>query len=250
MNCDLSGASPNPEIQETDLSGTILSSSEQEIVETTWGLRLRRRIEQLSEDLSANSICPPALEQLACQKVPQFHMNDLYIQSMVYALRFMKVSAQFFQFVWLLFGNLGRGVQRTFQEDVYIFFKDSCHPYFVKDVQLNVSGVAEVEWYYNSTTRTFLSGNLYNTSETYNTHHVPFLTCEVKYDDLPLYDISEFINSVRWAAEESEGMPTVSHLIAAWSLYSGIVLKRCEQMNLSVINTDGNLTTIPLRNEA
>jgi hypothetical protein len=246
--CDISGCNTNTE---TDVSGSSVPvpQTEQEIVEYTWGLRLRRRIEQLSEDLSANIIRPPVLQELAIQKMPELHINEVYVQFMVYALRFLNTSAQFLQFVWLLFGNVGRGVQRSFQDDVYVFFKDSVHPYFVKDVQLNVSGTPEVEWYYNSKTHTFISANLYNTSETYHTHHVPFLTAEVKYDDLTLYDISEFVNSVRWAGE-NEAMPSVSHLISAWSLSSGIVLKRSPQMKLSVINTDGNETAIPLRNEA
>ena len=246
--CDISGCPTDTE--QTDLSGSLIAQTEQEIVEHAWGLRLRRRIEQLSEDLSANIIRSPTFYELANKQMPKLRINEVYVELMVYILRFLNVSAQVLNFVWLLFGNIGRGVQRTFQDDVYVFFKDSHSPHFIKDVQLHVSGAPEVEWYYNSKTRSFLSANLYNTSETYHTHHVPFLTAEVRYNDLALYDISEFINSVRWAAEENEGMPSVSHLVSAWSLSSKIILKRSDQMNLSVINTDGNQTTIPLRNEA
>jgi hypothetical protein len=256
--CDLSGCEANscaPETCESnccvpqdqqDLSGTIVPSedviqtSEQALVETTWGLRLRTRMDELSNDLSGTLVVA----------APQLHLTDIYIQSMVYLFRFLTVSTQFLQFVWLLLGNVGHGIKRSFQEEIYIFFKDSSYPYSVNDVKFNQSGVPEIEWYYNATKNTFLTARLYTNSQTYHTHHIPFLTAEVKYNDLTLYDISDFINSVRWAGEEGEPMPDVDVLLSAWSLSSGIVLKRSEQMNLCVINTDGNETKVPLRNQA
>lgn len=256
--CDLSGSTPETsapaqEQPVQDVSGTIVQSgdtienSEQALVETTWGLRLRNRIDQLSNDLSGALVVPAA---------PQIHLTDLYLQSMVYLFRFLAVSTQFLQFMWGLLGNVGRGVKRSFKEDIYIFFKGSSYPYFAEDVKLNQSGVPEIDWYYNAATNTFLTARLYASSQHYHTHHIPFLTAEVKYNDLTLYDISEFINSVRWAGvddpdgHQSEPMPDVDLLLSAWSLSSGIVLKRSEQMNLCVINTDGNEMKIPLRNQA
>jgi hypothetical protein len=251
--CDISGCATSPESCEPsccaqDISGSILPSedsvetSEQALVETTWGLRLRSRIDQLSSDLSGALVPIPA--------APQLHLTDIYIQSMVYVFRFLTVSAQFLQFLWVLFGNVGRGVKRSFQDDIYVFFKGSSYPYYINDVQLNRSGMPEIEWYYNAATNTFLTSRLYTNSQSYHTHHIPFLTAEVKYNDLTLYDVSEFMNSVRWAGEDGEPMPDVNILMSAWSLSSGIVLKRSDQMNLVVINTDGIETNVPLRNQA
>lgn len=240
-DCDLSG--------NTDVSGNIQTSNEiiypeetseeQSIVEQAWGLRLRSRIHQLTADLSGNF--PPT---------PQLRLNELYFESVLYFLRFMNLTGQFLQFLWLLFGNIGKGIRKTVKDDIYVFFKDSSYPYSVLDVQLSGSGTPEIEWYYNASTHTFLTSRLYANSQSYHTHHIPYLTAEVKYNDLILYDISDFINSVRWAGEESEPMPNVDHLISAWSLSSGVVLKRSPQMNLCVINTDGEEVKIPLRNEA
>jgi hypothetical protein len=244
--CDLSGCECHiNETPVTDISGNtteaVVEPTEQERVENTWGLRLRTRMDDLSNQF--------ALIQAPTQ-VPELHLNEIYIQSMVYLIRFLRLTGEFLQFVWLLVGNVGKGVKQTFQQPVYVFFKDSDHPYLVSDVQLNCSGTPEIEWYYNATTHTFVTSRLYNNSESYHTHHIPYLTAEVRYNDLILYDISEFINSVRWAGEDSEGMPSVNHLLSAWSISSGIVLKRSEQMNLNVINTDGNEAKIPLRNGA
>lgn len=245
--CDLSG--------NIDVSGNIPTrneivypeenSEEQSIVEQAWGLRLRSRIDQLTADLSGNF--PPT---------PQLRLNELYFESVVYFLRFMNLTGQFLQFLWLLFGNIGKGIRKSVKDDIYVFFKDSSYPYSVLDVQLTGSGTPEIEWYYNASTRTFLTSRLYTNSQTYHTHHIPYLTAEVKYNDLILYDISDFINSVRWAGvddpsgHQSETMPNVDHLISAWSLSSGVVLKRSSSMNLCVINTDGEEVKLPLRNEA
>lgn len=235
---DVSGTSIQPE--------DAVDTSEQALVETTWGLRLRTRMDQLSNDLSGSLVLAP----------PQLHLTDLYLQGVVYFFRFMAFTTQALHFLWLLVGNVGRGVKRSFQEDIYIFFKGSSHPYYSNDVKLNQSGVPEIDWYYNAATNTFLTSRLYANSQTYHTHHIPFLTAEVKYNDLSLYDISDFINSVRWAGTDDpdghqiEPMPNVDVLLSAWSLSSGIVLKRSDQMNLCVINTDGDETKIPLRNQA
>lgn len=236
---DLSGSIQSDEHQ--DISGNIpaedlpISTEEQE-VSSTWGLRLRTRMDELAN------------RQIVA--APQLHLNEIYIQSMVYLLRFLGASAEVLQFVWLLLSNVGHGVKRTFKEDVYVFFKDCSYPYSINDIKLNCSGVPDIEWYYNATTNTFLTARLFNSSESYHTQHIPYLAAEVKYNDLTLYDVSEFINGVRWAGNEDEAMPNISQLISAWSINSKIVLKRSEQMNLCVINTDGNETRIPLRNEA
>ena len=252
--CDVSGCS-------CDLSGNPTMSpvpeelDEQSRVEAAWGLRLRTRIQELTEDLSSNLIIlrpltrPPSFEQLATA-TPKLNLNDLYLQGVFCFLRFLTLSAQALQVLWNLCANIGKGVKKTFQEEQVVFFRGSCYPYRLSEIHLNAPGVPEIEWYYNSTSNTFVSARLYNNSAHYATHHIPYLTAEVKYNDLVLYDISDFINRVRWAGEDGEGMPNVDHLVSAWTLSSGIVLQRSPAMNLAVINTDGDEVRLPLRHEA
>lgn len=256
-SCDVSGCPCPSPCDAADLSGSPVRTNtpveEQTRVETAWGLRLRTRIQELGEDMSANLqvlhplVRPPTFEQLA---QPRVNLNQVYVNSIFCLLRFLTLSGQALRFLWLLFGNITQGAKKTFQDEQYVFFRGSSYPYPLEDIHLGSPGVPEPDWYYNVKTRTFLSARLYNNSQAYHTHHIPYLAAEVKYNDLILYDISEFINSVRWAGEETEAMPNMDHLISAWTLSSGVVLKRSPQMDVAVINTDGNEVRIPLRSEA
>lgn len=254
-DCDLSGCPCDADDEfssEVELSNL---SGEQNLVERNWGLRMRARIEELGVDLSQNTVVlhpsfrPPSFEEIA-SRTPRININELYVQSVFYFLRFLTMSGQALAFLWLFCGNVARGIKKTFNEDQYVFFHGSSYPYRLEEIQLHSPGVPEVEWYYNSKTRTFLTSRLYNNSQAYHTHHIPYLTAEVRYNDLDLYDVSEFFNSVRWAGEDSEAMPSVDLLLSAWSVSSGIILKRSSQMVVVAINTDGNEVRIPLRQQA
>ncbi len=253
-DCDLSGnCTSRPDV---DLSGSIPTQSEnpaQQEVEATWGLRLRERISQLGNDLSNNLVVlhpvirPPSFEQIARYNPPR--LNEIYLQSMLSLIQFLRSSAIFFQFVWQVLVNATKGARRTFRDEVYVFFRDSSYPYLLDSIELNKPGMPDVEWYYNAKTHTFLTARLFETSVHHHTSHVPYLSAEIKYNDLTLYDVSEFMNGVRWAGEENAQMPNVDHLVSAWSLSSGVVLQRSPQMRLFVVNTDGNEVGLPLRNE-
>lgn len=249
MNCcDLSGCSCDTTdlsgcpCDETDVSGNLPNHVDAKaLVESSWGLRLRARIEELGVDLSQN-VLPHTSSPIVS---PLLNLNDIYVQSVFYFLRLLTMSGQALDFLWLFFGNIAQGVKKTFHEDVYVFFKNSSYPYLLDDIHLDSPGVPEIQWYYNAKTRTFLTARLYNTSQDYHPHHISYLTAEVCYNDLNLYDVSEFFNSIRWAGEGS--MPSIYHLISAWSLSSGIVLKRSPHMIVAAINTDGDEVRIPLR---
>ncbi len=247
--CDVSGACP------CDTTQLIAQSDEQTLVENTWGLRLRNRIQQLG-DLSGNMrvlhpiMRPPSFERLADYKITTEALNAFYMQSMVALLRFFMMTMNFLSASWTVAQKTGRAVRESFRDQQYVFFEGSSFPYKLDDLHLDSPGVPAIEWYYNATTNTFITARLYNNSQHFTRHHIPYLAAQIQYNDLTLYDISEFINSVRWAGEEGESMPNVDHLVSAWTLSSGIVLRRSRTMVLSVINTDGNDAQIPLRNEA
>ena len=248
--CDVSGSCC--ETQETEL---IPASDEQTLVENTWGLRLRNSIQQISEGTANLQILhpltrPPSFERLADYNATTEKLNEIYLQSMVCLLRFFMIATEILRASWNVTQKTYVAVRDSFRENVYVFFEGSSFPYKVNDLHLDSPGVPTVEWYYNATTNTFITARLNTNSEHFTKHHIPYLAAQIKYDDLTLYDISEFINSVRWAGEEGEAMPTVDHLVSAWTLSSGIVLRRSNTMVLSVINTDGNDVQIPLRNEA
>jgi hypothetical protein len=73
----------------------------------------------------------------------------------------------------------------------------------------------------------------------------PWLSAEIKYLDLTLYDITEFIESLRYCSDQTN-YPSAERVISAWSLESGIVLDKVGSLTLSIINEDGDTQHIPL----
>ena len=65
----------------------------------------------------------------------------------------------------------------------------------------------------------------------------------MKYNDLVLYDISEFLQEVKWSGLER---PSAARVLAAWSLDSGIVLNSVNGITLSTINEDGTESNLDL----
>jgi hypothetical protein len=234
MSTDLSGSPMNDETS-TDLSGAEYVSDDEG--QPMWGLRLRSHIQSLTEDTA---------DKTSMVEHTPSRMNEYYLQSAIFLIRFFNLSAECLQALWQFLTSVVKGVKRGLRDNIYVFFQGSSHPYYLDDIQMTSPAIPPVEWYYNAKSHTFISARLYNTSEQYHTHHIPYLTAEVKYNDLILYDISDFINSVRWAGEEGETMPNADHLVSAWTLSSGIVLQRSDAMALSVINTDGEDARVPL----
>jgi hypothetical protein len=217
--------------------------------------RLRNTVEQLVGDLSGNPTVlhpifqPPVIVD-DLSKYPQISYHEVYMMSIMYFLQFMNVMSRFLGSSWTVCKNVYKGVKRSLSENVYVFFEGSSYPYALDEIDMKSPGVPSVEWYYNHTTHTFISARLYNNSQHYQTHHVPYLSTELQYNDLTLYDVTEFMNDVRWAGEEGEPMPNADHLVSAWTLHSGVVVKRSDAVSLRVINTDGDEQRVPLRNQA
>lgn len=218
--------------------------------------RLRTTVEQLVADLSGNPtllhpiFTPPPLVVQDLEKIPRISYHEVYMMSVMYFLQFINIMTRFFGSSWSVCKNVYKGVKKSLSENVYVFFEGSSYPYPLDEIDLRSPGVPSVEWYYNHTTHTFVSARLYNNSQTYQTHHVPYLSTEIQYNDLTLYDVTEFMNDVRWAGEEGEPMPNADHLVSAWTLYSSVVVKRSDAVSLRVINTDGDEQRVPLRNQA
>lgn len=138
--------------------------------------------------------------------------------------------------------TIGKGVLRSLQSQHYVFFTGSNYPYRLQDYSLTGPGVAQVEWYYDAETKRFISSSLYNTTTEYSLHHLEWLTGQIRYNDLVLYDISDFLQQVKWAGNTK---PSAARVMAAWSLQSGVVLSGMNGITLRTINEDGTESTLP-----
>ena len=168
--------------------------------------------------------------------------------TLFYLQRFGFQTLLFLQFVWTLLSRaasttqtLSLSVVRSLQTQEYVFFQGSSYPYRVQTTTLAGPGISPIEWYYNADTKVFLSSTVYNSTNEYQTHHLNWLAAEVKYNDLHLYDVSDYIQQVRWAGAER---PSPALVMAAWSLHSGIVLR--EGLTLKTINEDGTESSLQL----
>jgi hypothetical protein len=157
----------------------------------------------------------------------------------------------FLQLAWTLLSRaasttqtLSLGVVRSFQTQLYVFFQNIPYPYRAQTTTLAGPGVPPIEWYYNADTKVFLSSTIYNTTHEYHTHHLEWLSGEIRYNDLVLYDVSEYLQQVRWAGT---ARPNPSVLLAAWSIHSGIVLNLRDGLILKTINEDGSESSLQLR---
>lgn len=133
--------------------------------------------------------------------------------------------------------SVSKGVLRSLQAQQYVFFERSNYPYRVQDYSLTGPGIAQVEWYYDADTKLFVSSALYNTTTDYTKHHLEWLCGQIRYNNLVLYDISDFLQQVKWAGSTR---PSAARVMAAWSLSSGIVLSGMEGITLQTINEDGS----------
>lgn len=168
-----------------------------------------------------------------------------------YFQRFSLQTLLFLSMVWSLLSHaasvtqtVGVGVARSLQTQLYVFFQGSTYPYRVQDYTIAGPGIAPVEWYYNADSKVFISANLYNTSNEIQSHHFEWLSGEIQFNGLSLYDVTEFLQQVRWAGASR---PSSALVLAAWSLHSGIVLNLRDGLVLKVIQGDGSESTLTVR---
>jgi len=156
-----------------------------------------------------------------------------------------------FNFLWTVTKSVteftytvGKSVWRNLQPDTYYFFQGYDAAYKASDYTRSGPGVPPVEWLYDSKKKTFM-----NPMGSQRSHHLPWLSAEIKHMNLTLYDITEFVESIRYFHDEGSSatsVPSAEHVLSAWSLESGILLDKSGSLVLSVIDENGDGEEIPL----
>lgn len=195
---------------------------------------------------------PVSRHQLAWNYTQQFGIQALiWIQYIWNVLSYIATTTQ----------TISVGVMRSLQSQTYVFFQGSNYPYRLQDFSTTGPGVAPVEWYYDADKKVFLSSNLYNTTTEYTAQHLEWLSGQIKYNNLVLYDITEFLQEVKWACNLGPGdaracnlgpgagnsKPSAARVLSAWSIHSGIVLNFVEGITLATINEDGTESILEVR---
>lgn len=155
------------------------------------------------------------------------------------------------QYVWSILSEVGSVAQtvgtsvlRGLQSQTFVFFEGSTHPHRLQDYTLTGPGVPPVVWYYDADKKVFYSGTVYNTTTEHHLHHFDWLAGQVKYNNLILYDVSEYIQQAKWTGQQA---PPASIVMSAWALHSGIVLTLLDGITLCTINQDASESSLSLR---
>jgi hypothetical protein len=230
-------STPAPQNDEVSTS----TQTTQEVTQTSQAVDEAPMTQQQEEKEEEDEVPQP----LVVQAPPQINYMWLYAQSFGIQTFF------WLQMLWTALSYLGnktavvsKSVIRGLQSKTFVFFQDSNYPYRLQDYTVAGPGIAPVEWYYDADKKLFISNTLYNTSSEYTSHHISWLAGEIKYNDLVLYDVSDFLEQVKWAGTTK---PSVARVLSAWSLHSGIVLNGKEGLSLHTINEDGTESALPFR---
>lgn len=135
-------------------------------------------------------------------------------------------------------------LSNAFTDEEYVFFKNDPVPYSRQKVLLSGPATSEPEWTYNLTRNTFTAANR---SARYA--RLPWLSAIIKYNDMKLYSLDEFIDTLRFS-EVGSTPPDAPTLLSAWSLFSGVVLDKSLEMSLLVIDQEGNEERFTLHRRA
>lgn len=125
-------------------------------------------------------------------------------------------------------------ISNAVNDEQYIFFKNDPVPYPLPKVVFSGPAACEPEWTYNLTKNTFTASNR---SGRYV--KLPWLSAVIKYNDMKLYSLDEFIDTVKFS-EINMNPPDAQTLLSAWSLFTGNILDKNLEMNLIIIDSEGN----------
>lgn len=126
----------------------------------------------------------------------------------------------------------------------YIFFNGVDQPLAFTSVNLRAPGSAQPLWVYSQELNTFFEWPMHET-DTINPHSLPILSLEIKDGDDVLYDLTDFVGTMRVHVRgDDKFSPSISHILGAWTLTSKIVLQ--PKLTGSSINSSGESSLIEL----
>ena len=131
----------------------------------------------------------------------------------------------------------------------YLLFERIATPYNRSDVNLGSASSALPLWYYRDDTRTFVEWNLHYTMEEGEKMHdpseVPVLSIAITDGERIIHDLTDYMESVR-IFHSTGAVPSVAHILGAWSLSSGIVVNPSNNYFVTVITSTADTVILPM----
>jgi hypothetical protein len=166
-----------------------------------------------------------------------------YKELPLYTLVTFNATMMILTAIWDILSRVTKNVVKSIKTDTYVFFDKNYTPYHTSDFKTTGPGIAPIAWHYSSDSLTFSTPNLDEVGIVL--HPLPFLAAQIKYGDLILYDITEFVGKIKCFSQRHD-TPSPELIVAAWSLESGIVVSQTGLIQLSIITDEGDSKNIPL----
>ncbi len=144
------------------------------------------------------------------------------------------------------FRRISNAFDALFSPTYFLFYEGSYQPYVYHLMNPLASGSAHPVLMYNADTQLFfpwVDGYSFKELQSDPTSCLPILSLEIvdRKNGKAYYDLTDFVEKVRFVHVANSTDPTVWHVISAWSLSSGIV--PCHD-SYTVRWIDGNGKTI------
>lgn len=151
-----------------------------------------------------------------------------------------------------LWGRMTRAFHIMFRPEYYIFFEGSAIPHNFYNTHYWASGSATPELMYCANTKAFFPWIPRNSSQpTFDIlaikelyRPLSLLSLEIiDSKDKVVYDLTEFLETLRHVAVVGFPSPSLFHILSAWSLSSGVVPNLIEH-SVRFIDANGDCETI------
>ena len=137
-----------------------------------------------------------------------------------------------------------------YENNTYIFFKDIGYPVPENLTNIESSKSALPQWKYVADQYQFFEwypGGNTTVLNCASSNSLPMLSMEILDGDEVIYDLSDFIASVRvYNSTAAAPTPSIGHVVAAWMLDAGTILNPSRNFILRYVNMSAEIVDLPL----
>jgi hypothetical protein len=134
-------------------------------------------------------------------------------------------------------------VAESYTPKTYVFFDKISAPYSRTAVNVGAPSSALPLWSYNAETSTFVE---WNSGVDAKRASLPLLSLVVVDEERIIHDLTDFVESIRVVHSNAAHVPSIAHIIGAWSLSSKIVLNPTNEYFANTITTTAETIAFPI----
>ena len=141
-------------------------------------------------------------------------------------------------------------IEQLTRPNIYVFLENYPQPFPARFLSLENSHTAVPELLYDADTNIFFPYNTdfsyKNLIEEYKPERLPILSIEIlDKDSTVIFDLTDFIDKIRYVNVSGVDAPELSEIISAWSIESYIILNKTKYI-VRYISNDGEMCEVPL----